>query len=1057
VVNAGGTIDFDTVYQTVDQPAAGNGLLVQLSEGPSMTMAGLDVSNNTVISGSLCSHCNWLVGFYDDDSASSQNVSVRNNYGDPTGVMEFTGSPWFANAGGPGISTPSNLAHPMVMHGLANMVSGAQIPVPSVSSKTASGYWTYPDASSYSPSLSDIFTNTSSPSSGNVITSQVVTISANMAQAKGGWIVTGTPKINLNSGGAATYSGGSGTSTLTFSYTVGSGDSTSNLTITSFNLNGGSIKDGLGNTAVLTGPLTAFGVSVNAGSSLTLTSVPTTAGLGAPIPVNTPLVFDDEFQGSTLNASNWTQGWFPATPSSLSNFGSSEQAAFGPTQVVVSNGLSLNAISQTNVVNGVTYNFLSGLITSTGPPNYGSATPWLQQFTYGYFEAKLTNPETGSSIYNWPAWWLNSLNNPTTGEIDIMEGLGQGSGGAGIACSTFHYASGFSQTCPPGNYGGTHIFAAWWTPSTITWYYDNVQVGQVTSNVTSSPMYMVLNYAMENPGPGGPSVVPNTMSVLAVHVFQTGGTPVAPQTGYAGPGFASVPFNFSYGGSAPTGMTCTWTPGSVGGGTVTSFTASGGTGSGLCPPPSTAGTYTMSATGTGPNTSTGSAPNTTVVGTPSSSVTFTSFANARTSFYTSGSGTYTGSAPTSFTATYGGGCSGSSTVTPSFSGGTWAAMFTTPTAACTGTLTITGTGANTGTATSPSTSFVLGGTQSVQAGPYPGQSGDPVGYSAICAGPLTTITSWTPNATYHCIEFDAGTSSVNINATGVTIVGGYLGSSTSGNQSQEAVTSSGAVQPLLNYVTVGPSPSVAGGSFPPQPPGGGGYSSWPSGTTSVSSTLGNCYGVLSNGSSTPAGGYTIINSDIWGLGNGINFSQTNSSNPINFSNDWIHDPMLGGAQCTHTDGIGDVSSAGGDYVEDLVLDHNTVAGATNSNGLAMQFHSGNNAVYNNDSYTNNFWAGSGYTIDLGLCSTCVTTPVTNIVFRGNVIGPTPTPVFGQNYGDWTTYFSTSGSGNFWRLNTYLGGDYLCTGSCGTPIGNVPAGYYWYPNGSANATDFTGPD
>jgi hypothetical protein len=292
----------------------------------------------------------------------------------------------------------------------------------------------------------------------------------------------------------------------------------------------------------------------------------------------------------------------------------------------------------------------------------------------------------------------------------------------------------------------------------------------------------------------------------------------------------------------------------------------------------------------------------------------------------------------------------------------------------------------------------------------------------------------------------------------VVIIGGYLGASTSGNSSQEAVTSSGAVQPLLNYVTVGPSPSVVGGSFPPQPPSGGGYTSWPSGSTTVSATYGNCYGVLSNGTTTPAGGYTIENSDIWALGNGVNFSHVTASNPVSFLNDWIHDPMLTGAQCTHTDGIGDVSSAGGDTVENLIIDHTTVAGATNSNGLAMQFHSGNNAVYNNDQYTNDFWAGSGYTIDLGLCSTCIVTPVTDIVFKGNVIGPTPTPVFGQNYNDWTSYFSISGSGNVWRLNTYLGGDYLCTGSCGTPIGNVPAGAFWYPNGSYNTTtDFNGPD
>ena len=36
-------------------------------------------------------------------------------------------------------------------------------------------------------------------------------------------VVTGTPELALNSGGTASYSSGSGTSTLTFSYTVAAG------------------------------------------------------------------------------------------------------------------------------------------------------------------------------------------------------------------------------------------------------------------------------------------------------------------------------------------------------------------------------------------------------------------------------------------------------------------------------------------------------------------------------------------------------------------------------------------------------------------------------------------------------------------------------------------------------------------------------------------------------------------------------------------------------------------------------------------------------------------
>jgi hypothetical protein len=72
-------------------------------------------------------------------------------------------------------------------------------------------------------------------------------------------VTGGTPKLALNSGGSAeaTYFSGSGTATLTFNYTVGSGQNSSDLDYISTNaltLNGGTIRDSVGNDAVLTLP-----------------------------------------------------------------------------------------------------------------------------------------------------------------------------------------------------------------------------------------------------------------------------------------------------------------------------------------------------------------------------------------------------------------------------------------------------------------------------------------------------------------------------------------------------------------------------------------------------------------------------------------------------------------------------------------------------------------------------------------------------------------------------------------------------------------------------------
>jgi hypothetical protein len=65
--------------------------------------------------------------------------------------------------------------------------------------------------------------------------------------------VTGTPELQLSDGKFATYTGGSGSQALTFSYTVAAGDTSSDLQVAGANpngglaLNGGSILDGTGN------------------------------------------------------------------------------------------------------------------------------------------------------------------------------------------------------------------------------------------------------------------------------------------------------------------------------------------------------------------------------------------------------------------------------------------------------------------------------------------------------------------------------------------------------------------------------------------------------------------------------------------------------------------------------------------------------------------------------------------------------------------------------------------------------------------------------------------
>lgn len=95
-------------------------------------------------------------------------------------------------------------------------------------------------------------------------------------------IVTGTPQLTLETGSTdrvLNYASGSGTNSLTFSYTVQAGDTSSDLdyaSTTALALNGGSIIDSAGNTGVLTLPGLGASGSLSANKAIVIdTSLPT--------------------------------------------------------------------------------------------------------------------------------------------------------------------------------------------------------------------------------------------------------------------------------------------------------------------------------------------------------------------------------------------------------------------------------------------------------------------------------------------------------------------------------------------------------------------------------------------------------------------------------------------------------------------------------------------------------------------------------------------------------------------------------------------------------------
>ncbi|MEU4498691.1 glycoside hydrolase family 16 protein [Streptomyces sp. NPDC023998] len=257
-------------------------------------------------------------------------------------------------------------------------------------------------------------------------------------------------------------------------------------------------------------------------SSPTPSSSPSTSTSAAPSPSQTtsttgaaPIgipgtwrqVFGDEFNGTSLDGSKWNPNWLGCPTCTTKPVNSAELAAYAPSQVSVSGGsLHLKAEKQaTTASDGKTYAYRSGLVESNGKA----------QFTYGAFEARIYTPAASPGVIaNWPAFWTDGQNWPEDGEMDVMEGLG-----GGKACYHFHSPSGGPGGCAPGDFTGWHTYGAEWKSGVVTYYYDGKQVGQITTGITSSPMYVILNNGVSTEH-GGPTVTPADMMTDYVRVWQ---------------------------------------------------------------------------------------------------------------------------------------------------------------------------------------------------------------------------------------------------------------------------------------------------------------------------------------------------------------------------------------------------------------------------------------------------------------------------------------------------------------------------------------------------------
>lgn len=241
----------------------------------------------------------------------------------------------------------------------------------------------------------------------------------------------------------------------------------------------------------------------------------------SPTPTVTPpaqaagykLVFKDDFDSLSLNKSQSApyddSTWFQGFPWDLD----SNPGTFTIADSILTissgkgDGTQLNSISRDN--------------------KFGHA------WTYGYFEARLKwNVIEG----NFPAFWLFSSEHAVGGdfengvqhwcEIDIFEGQGHDPHtyyGTMHDWLNFNSAqNGNNQYTVPGDMNEYHTYGALWTPTQVTWYYDNTAVmsAPVPEICTRQKLELIIGAQR-----GGWSNAANTTAEVHttvdwVHVFQ---------------------------------------------------------------------------------------------------------------------------------------------------------------------------------------------------------------------------------------------------------------------------------------------------------------------------------------------------------------------------------------------------------------------------------------------------------------------------------------------------------------------------------------------------------
>ena len=319
-----------------------------------------------------------------------------------------------------------------------------------------------------------------SPLSGDLDSGNIVTLTLTFNELMN---VTGAPTLTLNDGGTATYSSGSGSSALTFSYTVATGQNTSSLAVTSVNLPAG--------TTITNSSGAAAGLSL-AGLTQTGPQIDTTAPAA-------PVISGDTMSGNTVTLNGTAEANSTITvfdnSTDLGTATTNSSGAWTYTTGALANGSQSFTATATDAAGNVSVASSPLALTLTGPlvANGNFATGDFTNWTLG---GNYTDTTYGPEIF---------IDTDAEGGSTYAAGMGS-VGSDGTLSQTIATTAGRTYTLSfwlQNEASGTNDFKAIWNGQTLLSLSNAAQSGytEYTYTVTATGGTTTLEFSAAN----GPS------------------------------------------------------------------------------------------------------------------------------------------------------------------------------------------------------------------------------------------------------------------------------------------------------------------------------------------------------------------------------------------------------------------------------------------------------------------------------------------------------------------------------------------------------------------------